>query len=223
MTNQNDTVTILKKFTIIPGHEETYLGIWQQEAALRQHYGFKMLNAFIETGSGMQFNLLTGDYLKTSEEKIFTALYSYEGDIDAAEIQLSHDEASIFIDTVTKMHIRDDVTVRQVNSKMMTSNTATKMVIMRRYQIVNDWNAFLEIWWRIVQVREKHGFTCLFAVEDIEERVFTWAFTYDGDDFETFMNEGQMAYYLDPMRVELEVVNDYLEEIRLTPARQIML
>lgn len=226
MENPKNAVTILKRFTIIPGHEEIYLGIWQQEVKLRQQYGFKILNAFIETGSGMQFNLLTGDYLQISEGKMFTALYSYEGDIDAAESIFSRDVASNLLAAEKKKHILDDESIRHVNQKMMMPSTAdnsTKMVIMRRYKIVNDWNAFLDIWWRIVHVRDKHGFPCLFAVEDIEERVFTWAFTYDGDDFETFMNEGQMDYYLDPLRVELEVVNGYLEEIRLTPARQIMM
>ena len=49
----------------------------------------------------------------------------------------------------------------------------------------------------------------------------TGAFTYDGDDFEVFMKVGQQGYYSDPRRVELETVNNYLEEIRLTPAHQL--
>jgi hypothetical protein len=115
---------------------------------------------------------------------------------------------------------------RLVTQKIMkpaSEDSLEKMVIMRRYNVKNDRNEFLDIWKEIVPVREKYGFPCLFVVGDIEEKAFTWAFTYDDDDFNTFMSEGQAGYHSDSQRVELETVNNYLKAIRLTPARQLLI
>ena len=105
--------------------------------------------------------------------------------------------------------------------KPPTNDSLNKMIIMRRYLIKNDWDEFLDVWKEIAPFREEYGFEVLFAVEDKEEKVFTWGFTYDGDSFATFMKEGQKEYYSDPKRVELETVNNYLDEVILTPARQL--
>lgn len=219
-------VTIMHRFSLVSGHEDAYLEIWKKEAKLRQRYGFNVLNAFVETGKGMRYRLKTGELLDPGNEKVFTWLYSYDGDIDDAEKRLNSDPEMATLVAEKKKHILNDESIRRVTNYIMkpaTEDSIKKMVIMRRYNIINDWDEFLDIWWRIVPVREKHGFPCIFAVGDVEEKVFTWAFTYDGDDFETFMRSGQAEYYNDPQRVELETVNNYLEEIRLTPARQLII
>ena len=52
----------------------------------------------------------------------------------------------------------------------------TGTTLLRRYEIKgDDWDSFLDVWRQIVAVRKRHGFEVLFAFEDREENVFTWA------------------------------------------------
>ncbi|MFT3833362.1 MAG: hypothetical protein QM711_08585 [Micropruina sp.] len=94
-----------------------------------------------------------------------------------------------------------------------------RTVCMRRYSIVGDWTAFLAIWRRIVLVRERYGFRCLFAVADEPKDQFTWAFDFPGgwDEF----TEVQRPYYADPERVALRGVFDYMADYILDPARRL--
>lgn len=83
---------------------------------------------------------------------------------------------------------------------------------LKRYQIAdNNWEEFLAVWRRIVTVRRRHGFGILFAFADREQNMFTWAIDHDGD-----FDAAAKAYYDDPERVELEIVERYVtsHEIR---------
>ena len=206
----NDAITILHRFTVIPGHQEVYLDkIWPREVKLRQRYGFNVLNAFIEA----------------EELAKFTWLYSYEGDIDAAEKRLNNDPEKAALAEEKKAHYLKNDKIRRVRQELMTQATEDsikgKTAIMRRYAITNDWNEFLDVWRKIVPFRDKYGFHPLFAVSDMEENMFTWAFDFQGDfkDFE----KAQLPYYKDPKRAELHYVSNYLADFYITPARQLLI
>ena len=94
-----------------------------------------------------------------------------------------------------------------------------RTVCLRRYSIVGDWQEFLAIWRRIVVVRERYGFRCLFAVADQPKDLFTWAFDFEGDwdDFAAL----QRPYYRDPERIELRRVFDHMADYTLDPARHL--
>ena len=87
---------------------------------------------------------------------------------------------------------------------------------LKRYQITPDgWEEFLEVWRRIVAVRRRHGFGILCAFADREQNMFTWAIDPDGD-----FDAAAKAYYEDPERIELEIVERYVTgyEIRKVEA-----
>lgn len=96
----------------------------------------------------------------------------------------------------------------------MDSRTGT--TLLRRYTIKSDeWDVFLEIWRRIVVVRNRHGFQVLFALSDREENMFTWAIHHPGD-----IEAAAAGYYKDPERVELEIVNGYVTDWKITTVTQ---
>lgn len=87
---------------------------------------------------------------------------------------------------------------------------------LKRYQITpGGWEEFLEVWRRIVAVRRRHGFGILCAFADREQNMFTWAIDHDGD-----FDAAAKAYYEDPERIELEIVERYVTgyEIRKVEA-----
>ncbi|SDB93061.1 hypothetical protein GA0111570_109101 [Raineyella antarctica] len=91
---------------------------------------------------------------------------------------------------------------------------------MRRYSIVGEWSEFLAVWRRIVPVRERRGFCCLFAVADEAEDMFTWAFDFDGDWAD--VGPAQRGYHQDPERVGLRRVFDFMADYAIHPATQLM-
>lgn len=96
----------------------------------------------------------------------------------------------------------------------MDSRTGT--TLLRRYTIKGgQWDAFLEIWRRIVIVRKRHGFQVLFALSDREENMFTWAIHHPGD-----IELAAAGYYKDPERVELEIVERYVTDWKVTTVTQ---
>ena len=89
---------------------------------------------------------------------------------------------------------------------------AKTTTLLRRYFIKPDgWEQFLEIWRRIIVVRKRHGFNVLFAFEDREKNVFTWAISYHGD-----IEKAAEIYYKDPERIELEIVGNYVSDHEIT-------
>ena len=207
--DDNSVITILHRFTVIPGREDAYINdLWAREVKLRQRHGFKMLNAFIETEGLPKF----------------TWLYSYKGDIDAAEGRLKSDPEQLALAVERNKFCMKNTRIRRVRPELMTQGTAEsikgKTVIMRRYAITGDWKEFLDVWRRIVPFRDKYGFHPLFAVSDVEGDLFTWAFDFAGEykDFEA----AQKPYYEDPERAALHYVADYLADFYVTPARQLL-
>ncbi len=226
MNRDDEGVAFLRNLTVLPGHEDAYCELWRQEVSIRKRHRFKVLRAFVETGPGVVHGLRSRESRGTGEERVFTCLYSFDGDVDAADALVRDDPEFAVISEETRKHVLDDGTTRRVRPELMAKGSPgdpTTMVVMRRYQIIGDWSEFLHIWRRIVPLREQHGFPFLFAAGDAESRVLTWAFSYDGDDFDHFLGPGQAAYYTDPRRVELETINHYLEEVRLTPARHLVI
>lgn len=219
-----ETNLILSRTNIIPGHEDAYVQSWEHEIAVRQKHGFSLQGAFIEIGQGVTIDVPNFKSIPTGAERFLTCLYLCEGDVEEANKSLSADKEAEDIILAARAHEVQDAEVSRVTSraeKLMATAAPEQMIIMRRYNIRNDWDEFIDVWKKIVPVREQHGFKLLFAVEDKPQRVFSWAFTYEGDSFSEFMKKGQKAYYDDPRRVELETVNNYLDEIRLSPCRQL--
>ena len=70
-----------------------------------------------------------------------------------------------------------------------------------------------------MDVRERHGFRCLFAVADEPGDQFTWAFDFAGgwDDLVAV----QRPYYADPERVALRGVFDHMADYTLDPAHRL--
>jgi hypothetical protein len=90
-------------------------------------------------------------------------------------------------------------------------------ILLRRYTIAPDgWDPFLEVWHQIVPVRERHGFTVLFAFEDRETNIFTWAIEHHGD-----IDAASEAYYADPARGELETVRQYVVAFTVTAVTRV--
>ena len=84
--------------------------------------------------------------------------------------------------------------------------------LLRVYNIRPDgWEQFLELWRRIVAIRRRFGFNVLFALEDREENVFTWAVQHDGD-----IDEVAERYYADPERKELEIIGEWVTGHKVT-------
>lgn len=190
---------VLHRFTVRPGHLDAWLESWPGLVAARERAGFTWHRAFVETDA---------------EPKV-TWLYSHP-DPAAGEAALAVEHSP---------HVFRNTLVRRVRPEVVTHATpesvAGRIAIMRRYSIVNGWPAFLDVWRRIVPVREKYGFTCLFAVSDEPADLFTWAFDFAGtwDDFPA----AQRAYYRDPARVELRGVFDHMADYSIHPARQLLL
>ena len=95
-----------------------------------------------------------------------------------------------------------------------------RIAIMRRYSIVGGWETFLDLWRRIVPLRARHGFSCLFATIDREKDMFTWAFDFDGL-WEEFP-QAQREYYRDPERIGLRNVFDHMADYSIHPARMLV-
>src|SRR5689334_8073176 len=95
------------------------------------------------------------------------------------------------------------------------AQSADSTILLRRYTIAPDaWDQFLEVWHRIIAVRERHGFTVLFAFEDRETNVFTWSVEYHGD-----IEAAAARYYADPARRELEIVGQYVTGFEVTTVK----
>lgn len=93
----------------------------------------------------------------------------------------------------------------------MTTDT-TPDTLLRVYNIAPDgWEQFLELWRRIVGVRRRFGYEVLFALQDREENIFTWAVRHDGD-----LDEVAERYYADPERKELEIIGEYVTGYKVT-------
>ena len=191
--------TFLHRFTVKPRHEERWLPLWRRAVSLRADHGFVTHAAYQETDA---------------EPKI-TWLYSHD-DPDAGIAELEADPRMTDLVEKTAPHVFGNTLVRPVRVELPPREADGRTVIMRRYRIVGEWDAFLDVWRRIVPVRERHGFGCLFAVEDRDDHMFTWAFAFEGDwaDFP----EAQRGYYADPQRVELRGVFDFMADYSIHPA-----
>lgn len=196
--------TLLHRVSIRPRHLDAWMSTWPQQVALRQRHGFTHLQA----------------YLQEHAEPKLTWLYSHD-DPDAGEAALAGDPDSIALREQLAPHVFGNLVVRRVRLELLENppDEPGRTVCLRRYSIVGDWRGFLAIWRQIVEVRERHGFRCLFAVADEPKELFTWAFDFAGtwDDFAAV----QRAYYRDPARVELRGVFDFMADYSLDPARRL--
>lgn len=197
--------TLLHRFTVKPGHLDQWLALWPEEVALRRHHGYTVHRGFVETDA---------------EPKV-SWLYTHPEPVPA-EVAIQADPAFVELTERKSGHVFRNATVRPVDVEVMTEpGDLSQTAIMRRYSITGCWDEFLLIWRRIVPLRERHGFPCLFAVVDRPKDMFTWAFGFDGD-WEDFP-AAQQAYYHDPERVALRGVFDYLADYSVHPARQLPL
>lgn len=197
------TTTILYRVMVKPGQWDNFLEVWRGEVKLRQSYGFKVLLAFSDREEGM-----------------FTWSYSYSGNLDEAEKSYNNDPERAALAEKVKNYAYTNEVVREVRQELMTEQTEESAkattILLRRYSIKSgEWEPFLEVWHRIIKVRERHGFKILFALEDMEENMFTWSFSYDGD-----YNEAAKRYYSDPERVDLEIVANYVTDFKVRNVRQ---
>ncbi len=88
--------------------------------------------------------------------------------------------------------------------------------LLRRYTIkADEWEPFLDVWRRIVAVRKRHGFEVLFALVDRQENMFTWAISHPGN-----IEKAAEGYYKDPERVELEIVERYVTDWKISTVTQ---
>lgn len=196
---------LLHRFTVKPHHLAAYLELWPREIAMRRRHGYQVHRAFVETDA----------------EPKLTMLYSHP-DPGAGAAALAADPEAPELAALVAPHVFRNTTIRSVRPEILTELTDVSLTaIMRRYAITGSWSEFLAIWRRIVPIRERHGFPCLFAVSDEERDMFTWAFGFDGQwsDF----GPAQRAYYDDPERIELRGVFDYLADYSIHPARQLAL
>ena len=82
---------------------------------------------------------------------------------------------------------------------------------LKRYHVKPGcWDECLAVLRRIVEVRKRYGFRVLFAVLDREQNLLTWAIEHDGD-----FDEVAKAYYVDPERVELEIIERYVTDYEI--------
>ena len=94
--------------------------------------------------------------------------------------------------------------------------SSTFGIELKRYKIKDGgWSEFYEIWKRIVAVRKRHGFNCLFAFEDTENNWFTWAISHED------MDGASKRYYDDPERIELRIVENWVTEYEIRRVKQI--
>ena len=187
---------------------EQWRELWQEERALRAEHGFVGHRAFLET---------------LAEPKL-TWLYSHP-DPAGGERALADDPRWVDLGRRMAGHRFGNLLVRPVEVEVLTradaASVAGRIAILRRYAIVGDWDGFLDVWRRIVPVRERYGFRCLVAVADRPRDMFTWAFDFAGswDEFPA----AQRGYYRDPARVELRGVFDYMADYTIAPAEQLLL
>lgn len=195
----------LHRFTVKPRHLDDFLPLWQEEVALRRSHGFTVHRAFVETDA----------------EPKFTWLYDHR-DGEGASVRFDADPAIVAVREWMAPHVFRNATVRPVDVEFMTDHAdPSRIAVMRRYSITGSWDEFLSIWRRIVPLRERHGFDCLFAVADRPKDMFTWAFGMDGawED----LAAAQHLYYRDRERVALRGVFDYMADYSIHPARQLPL
>ena len=141
---------LLHRFTVKPRHLDTYLQLWPEDVALYRQAGFEMHRAFVETDA----------------EPKLTWLYSHPQGMAAVDA-LHADPNFIRLQARTAPHVFGNLTIRPVDVEVMTTASDLSLrAIMRRYSITGSWAEFLSIWRRIVPVRERHGYPCLFAVAD---------------------------------------------------------
>jgi hypothetical protein len=197
--------TVLHRFSVKPRHLAAYLDVLPAVVDVRTRAGFTTHRLLLETHA---------------EPKV-TWVYSHP-DPEAGERAVRADPATGVLAERAAPHVFRNLLVRLVRVERMTHPTpesvAGRIAILRRYSIVNGWPGFLDIWRRIVDVRDAYGFRCLFAVADESAGMFTWAFDFAGD-FADFPG-AQRDYYHDPDRVALRGVFDYMADYAITPAEQ---
>lgn len=202
--------TTLHRYTVRPRHLELWHDQFIQAVGLRKSHGFTTHRVFVETDA---------------EPKV-TWIYSHPDPI-AAEKKLRDDPRAAKVADAMAPHVFNNLNVRQVDLETMThashgelEGQDGRIAIVRRYDIVGDFDDFLGLWRRIVPLRERHGFRCLFAVSDREASTFTWAIDFRGswDQFPA----GQRSYYRDPERKELSTVFDHMADYSLHPARMVI-
>ncbi len=193
---------LLQRRTIRPRHLDQWRQTWPEEVRLRREHGFSPQRAFLETHA----------------EPKLTWLFTHD-DPAAGDAALAADPAWAELVAARAPHVFRNEVTRIVRPEFVREGRTDRTVVLRRYSIVGDWAGFLEVWRRIVPVREKYGFACLFAVADEPHDLFTWAFDFDGewDDFPA----AQRGYYADPDRVRLRGVFDYMADYTITPAKEI--
>ena len=207
-TPPEDTVstesTVLHRFSIKPGHLTQYLPLWAEEVTVRRRHGFTVHRAFLETHA----------------EPKLTMLYSHP-DPPAGQAAVDADPRTAELTAAGAPHVFRNTLARPVDVEVLTPGRTDRLVVMRRYSIVGDWEEFLCIWRQIVPVRQTYGFRCLFAVADRPANMFTWAFDADcgWEDFPA----AQKPYYRDPARVLLRGVFDYMADYAITPAEELTL
>lgn len=204
---------LLHRFSVKPGHLDAYLELWPEVVELRIRHGFAVHQAYLETHA---------------EPKI-TWLYSHPEPMTALEI-LDADPVNADLTDRAAPHVFRNGVIRPVRTELLaappwprpgdddrgTSAWGGRIVVMRRYAITGSWAEFLAVWRRIVPVRERYDFRCLFAVADEPKDMFTWAFDMAGS-WERFV-EAQRPYYRDPDRVALRGVFDYMADYTITQA-----
>lgn len=199
---------LLQRYTIRPRHLDQWRETWPEEVALRREHGFTAHRAFLETHA----------------EPKLTWLFSHDEPTAGADELASDPRWQRLVEARAPHVFRNEVT-REVRPELLHEagdahgGRSDRTVVMRRYSIVGEWCDFLAVWRRIVPVREKYGFTCLFAVADEPHDLFTWAFDFDGAwaDF----GPAQKGYYSDPERVALRGVFDHMADYTITPAAEI--
>ncbi|MGA4670257.1 hypothetical protein ACPCG0_10770 [Propionibacteriaceae bacterium Y1923] len=193
-----------------PRHVEDWHSQFIQAVGVRQRHGFTTHRVFVETDA---------------EPKV-TWIYSHP-DPTTAEQNLHADPRYTEVAEALAPHVFKNCLIRDVDIEALThaapgelEGQDGRIAIMRRYTIVGDWDEFLGLWRRIVPLRERHGFRCLFAAVDREHHTFTWAIDFQGT-WEEFP-AGQRDYYCDPDRKELRRVFDYMADYSLHPARMMI-
>ena len=193
---------LLHRFSIRPRHLDAYLELWPREVELRTRHGFVHHRAYLQEHAEPKLTWLY------AHPQPAVGQAAWESDPDVAELRAA-----------AAPHVFRNLVIRPVRLELLAEVPPLpgRTVCLRRYSIVGEWTEFLSIWRRIVQVRERHGFRCLFAVADEPHDLFTWAFDFEGtwDDFA----EAQRPYYRDPERVALRGVFDYMADYTLDPAR----
>lgn len=199
---------VLHRHSIKPGHLDAWRELWPLQLGVWRRHGFVSYRACLQ---------------EHAEPKL-TWLYSHPN-LAAGADALTADPDMMQLGDLLSPHIFRNDLIRPVRVHHLTTATPKtvegRIAIVRRYSIVGPWDEFLAIWRRIVPVREKYGFRCLFAVADEPKDMFTWAFDFAGDWTE--FRAAQQPYYRDPDRVALRGVFDYMADYTIDPAQQLVL